>query len=89
MTAVDLVQNVKTYDTTQCKFLLILKTGVPVFIKASWIQLLNCAKPFCCVFYLHIYLSEDANRIVWLLMALKKQKKKQTIEIKWPVRAFG
>ena len=27
--------NVKTYPTTQCKFLLILKMGVPVFIGAS------------------------------------------------------
>ena len=31
-------ENVKTYPTTQCKFLLILKMGVPVFIGPSWMQ---------------------------------------------------
>ena len=36
MVALD--HNVKTYPTTQCKFLLILKMGVPVFIGASWVQ---------------------------------------------------
>ena len=37
--AVDaLGHNVKAYPTTQCKFLLILKTGVPVFIGAHWMQ---------------------------------------------------
>ena len=38
MTVVALGQNVKTYATTQYKFLLILKIGVPVFIVASWMQ---------------------------------------------------
>ena len=38
MTVVTMGQNVKTYPTTQCKFLLILKMGVPVFICASWMQ---------------------------------------------------
>ena len=38
MTGVAMGQNVKTYPTTQCKFLLILKIGVPVFIGASWMQ---------------------------------------------------
>ena len=31
MTVVALGQNVKTYPTTLCKFVLILKMGVPVF----------------------------------------------------------
>ena len=35
MTLVAMDQNVKTYPTTQCKFLLILKMGVPIFIGAS------------------------------------------------------
>ena len=38
MTVVAMGQNVKTYPTTQCKFLLILKMGVPVFICASCMQ---------------------------------------------------
>ena len=38
MAVVALGENVKTYPTTQCKFLLILKMGVPVFIGASWMQ---------------------------------------------------
>ena len=38
MTVVALGQNVKTYPTTQGKFLLILKMGVPVFIGAYWVQ---------------------------------------------------
>ena len=35
MRVVAMGQNVKTYPTTQCKFLLILKMGVSVFIGAS------------------------------------------------------
>ena len=35
MAVVALGQNAKTYPTTQCKFLLLLKMGVPVFIGAS------------------------------------------------------
>ena len=35
MAVVALGQNIKTYPTTQCKFLLILKMGVPIFISAS------------------------------------------------------
>ena len=38
MTVVALGQNVETYPTTQCKFLLILEMGVPVFIGVSWMQ---------------------------------------------------
>ena len=38
LTVVAMGQNVKTYPTTQCKFLLIWKMGVPVFIGASWTQ---------------------------------------------------
>ena len=38
MTMVAMGQNVQTYLTTQCKFLLVLKMGVPVFICASWMQ---------------------------------------------------
>ena len=38
MAVVALGHNVKTYPTTQTKFLLILKTGVPVFIGAHWMQ---------------------------------------------------
>ena len=38
MKVVALGQNVKTYHNTQCKFLLILKMGVPVFIGASYMQ---------------------------------------------------
>ena len=38
MTVVALGQNIETYPTTQCKFLLILKMGVSVFISASWMQ---------------------------------------------------
>ena len=38
MTAVALGQNDKIYLTTECKFLLILKIGVPVLIGASWMQ---------------------------------------------------
>ena len=38
LTLVAMDQNVKTYPTTQCKFLLILKMGVPVFIGAFWMQ---------------------------------------------------
>ena len=38
MTVVSFGQNVKTYPTTQCKFLLILKMELSVFICASWIQ---------------------------------------------------
>ena len=38
MIVVALGQNVKTYPTTQCKFLLILKMGVPLFMGASWMQ---------------------------------------------------
>ena len=41
MTVVALDQNVKTYPTTQCKLLLILKMGVPVFIDATWIQFIE------------------------------------------------
>ena len=37
MTVVAIGQNVKTYPTTQCKFLLILKMWVLVFIGASWV----------------------------------------------------
>ena len=37
MTVVAMDHNVKTYPTIQCKFLLILKMGVPVFIGASWV----------------------------------------------------
>ena len=35
MTLVAMDQNVKTYPTIQCKFLLILKMGIPIFIGAS------------------------------------------------------
>ena len=38
LTVVAMGQNVKTYPTTQCKFLLIWKMGVPVFTGASWMQ---------------------------------------------------
>ena len=38
MTVVAFGQNVKTYPTTQCKFLFILKMGVPVMIVASLMQ---------------------------------------------------
>ena len=46
MTVVALGQNVKTYPTTQCKFLLILKIGVPVFIDASWMHCTELALTF-------------------------------------------
>ena len=38
MTVVAMGQDIKTYPTTQCKCLLILKVGVPVFIGASLTQ---------------------------------------------------
>ena len=75
MAAVALGQNVKTYPTTQCKFLLILKMGVhvPVFIGASLgCNAQNYAKPFNGMLNWHIRLFGDANRIVRLLMASKK-----------------
>ena len=75
MTLVALDQNVKT----QCKFLLILKIGVPVFIGASWIKFIKYwdifYKPFSGLVYWHICLSGNANKIVELLMALKKTDK--------------
>ena len=41
MAVVGLGQNVKTYPTTQCKFLLLFKIGVPVFIGASCEQFIE------------------------------------------------
>ena len=41
MTVIALGQNVKAYPTFQCKLLLILKIGVPIFIGAS---LMQCTK---------------------------------------------
>ena len=41
MTVVASGQNVKTYPTTQCKLLLILKMGVPVLIDALWMQFIE------------------------------------------------
>ena len=38
MAVVALGHIVKTYPTIQCKFLLILKMGIPVFIGAEWMQ---------------------------------------------------
>ena len=38
MTGVTMGQKFKTYPTIQCKFLLILKIGAPVFIGATWMQ---------------------------------------------------
>ena len=38
MTLVAMGQNVKTYPTTQCKYLLIFKMEAPVFIGASWME---------------------------------------------------
>ena len=79
MTLVALGQNVKTYPTTQCKFLLILKMGVPVFIGASWIKFIKYwdifYKPFSGLVYWHNRRSGNANKIVELLMALKKTDK--------------
>ena len=74
MTVVAFGQNVEIYPTTQCKFLLILKMGVSVFISASWMQL-NYGKPFGGLVYWHIRLCGNANIIVRLLMALKKTDK--------------
>ena len=55
-------QNVKTYPTTQCKFLLILKIGLPVFICASWLTCTkNHAKPFADMVYRCIRLSVALN----------------------------
>ena len=77
MTVAALDQNVKTYPTTQCKFLLILKMGLPVFIGASSMQCTELSyTPFSGIVYWHIRLSGDANRIVRLLMALKMIKNK-------------
>ena len=44
----DLGQSVKIYPTTWCKFLSLLKMGVPVFADASRVQLfLNYTELFC------------------------------------------
>ena len=44
-------QNVKTYPTTQCKFLLILKMGYPYSSVAPGCDVLNNAKPFSGMVY--------------------------------------
>ena len=46
MTVVALGENVKTYPTTECKFLLILKMGVPAFIDDTWKQFTEWCKTF-------------------------------------------
>ena len=38
MTGVAMGQNLKTYPTTQYKFLLNFEIGVPIFIGASWMR---------------------------------------------------
>ena len=66
-------KNVKTYPTTQCKFLLILKIGVLYSSVPTGCNVLNYAKRFIDMIY--IRLSGYANRFVRLFMALKKNDK--------------
>ena len=75
LTVVAMGQNVKTYPTTQCKFVLIWKMGYPYSSVPPGCNVLNNAKPFSGIVYWHIRLSGDANRIVRLLMAVKKNDK--------------
>ena len=74
-TVIALGQNVKTYPTRQSKFLLILKMGFLYSLELPGCNALNYAKRFNDMLYRHIRLSGDANRIVRLLMALKKNDK--------------
>ena len=84
MAVVTLGQNVKTYPTTQCKFLLILKMGLPAFIGASCMQFTELWQIFWLSGILTYSPIWNANIIVGLLMALKTMTK-----TKWPFRPFG
>ena len=51
MTGIALDQNVKTYPTTQCEFLLILKMGLLYSSVPTECNVLNYAKPFIDMVY--------------------------------------
>ena len=72
MTVVAMGQNVKTYPTTHCKFLLILKMGCLYSPVSPGCNLLNYAKPFSDLVYWHIRLSGNAYRTVGMLMAFEE-----------------
>ena len=76
MAVVAMGQNVETYSTTQCKFLLILKMGMPVFIGAF--RMLGCG--------LLTYLSNWGceHKICENVNGFEEMTK-----IKWPFRTFG
>ena len=75
MAGVALGQNVKTYPTTQCKILLILKIGVLYSSVPIGCNVLNYAKRFIDMIYWHIRLSGYANRFMRWFIALKKNDK--------------
>ena len=54
MTVVLWVKMLKLSPPLKCKFLLVLKNGESVFSRASWIGVLNDAKPLTSMVYHHI-----------------------------------
>ena len=76
MVLVVMCHNIKINPIIQCKFLLTLKMGVSLLIGTYWMQCIEfCLSFFSDMFCWHVCLSVEPNRIVRLLMVLKKTDK--------------
>ena len=68
--------NIKIYPTIQWKFLLTLKTGEPILISTYWMPCIEFGLSFFSdMVCWHGCISVEPNRIVRLLMVLKKTDK--------------
>ena len=76
MALVAMRHNIKIYPTIQWKFLLTLKTGVPILIATYWMPCIEFGLSFFSdMVCWHGCISVEPNRIVRLLMVLKKTDK--------------
>ena len=76
MALVAMRHNIKIYPTIQWKFLLTLKTGVPILIGTYWMPCIEFGLSFFSdMVCWHGCISVEPNRIVRLLMVLKKTDK--------------
>ena len=80
MALVAMRHNIKMYPTIQHKFLLTLKMGVPILIGTYWMQYIEFGLSFSVIWFADMVaylwnLSVEPNRIVRLLMVLKKTDK--------------
>ena len=76
MALVAMRHNIKIYPTIQWKFLLTLKTGVPILIATYWMSCIEFGLSFFSdMVCWHGCISVEPNRIIRLLMVLKKTDK--------------